>query len=384
MRVLIFTDEYDYGYFTFIYNEIKQLEAAGVELHVVCERTGKLKETDTDYTRIPMIKNALFRNFYLATSRRRLFFLTSFFPYFSKRQRIIRDYKPDIIHLHFGDTATRLFFPLKSSIRNIPFVVSFHGFDASNFLSRAYYVENLRHMIREPRFHGICVSRHLKENLVRKDTGINDRNSSILYYGTNVDMFRRTRRENNKVRIFLQISSFYEKKGHIYTLQAFRKFLDRNEGKAKLIIGGDGPRREGLMQLARELGLTDAVEFPGWINRDQAVRLLDEADYFVHHSITADNGDQEGMPNAIIEAMAMELPVISTHHSGIPELMEDGVNGYLVKEKDVDAYAVKMEQILSWTYLPASREKIEQHFSLPVHTKGLLSIYQQQLDNSSK
>ena len=251
MRVLVFTDEYDFSYFTFIYNEIKKLEEAGVEVFVVCERIGKLRGSDSNYSLIPLPENRLLRNIYLAANRRGLFFISSLYGYFRKRRQIIKDFKPDIVHMHFGDTAIRIFFPLKKSLKNIPFAVTFHGFDASSLLSRPHYLDSLKELIIQPNFFGICVSQHLKNNLLERGLPINDQNSSILYYGIDADTFHRTQWSNNKVRIFLQISGFYEKKGHIYTLQAFKKFLERNKGAARLIIGGDGPLREDIMKACK-------------------------------------------------------------------------------------------------------------------------------------
>jgi len=103
---------------------------------------------------------------------------------------------------------------------------------------------------------------------------------------------------------------------------------------------------------------------------------MDEAHAFLHHSVTAANGDTEGMPNAIMEAMAMELPVISTYHSGIPELVEDGVNGYLVQEKDVEAYAYRLSAIMTWPLQPANREKIMDICEIGGHARQLTRIYQ--------
>ena len=375
MRVLVFTDEYDYSYYTFIYNEIKKLEEAGAEIFVVCERVGKLKEGDTNYSCIPQPRNRLLQNIYLSTSRRKWFFIAFLYRYFRERKKILEAYKPDLVHVHFGDTAARLYFPLERSFQKYPFLVSFHGFDASHLLNRDHYVDLLRELLQRPNFFSIYVSKHLRNNLLEKGLPIDDKKSFLLYYGIDPDQFFRTRRVNNDVRIFLQISGFYEKKGHIYTLRAFSKFLERNEGRARLIIGGDGPLREEIMKNCAGLGLSHAVEFPGWISRDRAVELLNEADYFVHHSVTSETGDQEGLPNAILEAMSMELPVISTFHSGIPELVEDGVNGYLVAERDVDTYADRMEKILKWGYLPVNRIKISDKFSLKAHTGTLLDIY---------
>lgn len=383
MRVLVFTDEYDYGYYTFIYNEIERLKEAGIEVCVVCERIGKLKPEDTGYYCIPLTENKLLRNFYLSCYKRKLFSIISCYSYFRKRKKIIRSFQPDLIHVHFGDTAVKLYFTLEKTLRGYPYLVSFHGFDASTLLNQPQYSGRLRELMLQPGFHAICVSEHVKNNLISRGMNINPENSSLLYYGIDITKFQRTRHQNNEIRVFLQISGFFEKKGHVYTLLAFKEYLAKNPGKAKLVIGGDGPLREEIANKCKELELTGDVELPGWISRDKAVTLLNEADYFVHHSITAQNGDQEGLPNAIIEAMSMELPVISTYHSGIPELVEDGVNGFLVGERDIAAYTDRMEKIIAWSYLPANREKIRRQFSLEVHTERLLSIYKRVSDKKT-
>ncbi|MCU1486745.1 MAG: colanic acid biosynthesis glycosyltransferase WcaL [Actinomycetia bacterium] len=104
-------------------------------------------------------------------------------------------------------------------------------------------------------------------------------------------------------------------------------------------IVGDGPLRPRLEALVAELGLEDRVHLLG-AQPPRAVRqLLARADVFLAPSVTAGDGDQEGIPVAIMEAMAAGLPVVSTHHSGIPELVEHGVTGLLVAERDVDGLA---------------------------------------------
>ena len=136
---------------------------------------------------------------------------------------------------------------------------------------------------------------------------------------------------------FLQVSSFVEKKGHSYTVRAFRELL-RIHPLCRLTLIGDDTCgrpsrrsarswRDGQSSLRRQ-----AIE-PG----DRP--LLERADAFVHHSLTADDGDQEGIPNAIIEAMATGLVPVSTMHAGIPELIENQVSGFLAPERDVPGYA---------------------------------------------
>jgi len=376
MRVLVFVDEYDYSLYTFIYNEIKRLEQRGLDVHVVCERVGRLRPEDTNYTCIPFMKSQLVRNIYLAAYNRGLYLLLGLYPFLRKRKQIIERFKPDLIHIHFGLTAVRLYLPLESSFSGYPVLTSFHGFDASSLLRKDYYIKRLKPYVQKPNVSTLFVSKALQNNMAAAAVPIREEASYLLYYGIDISTFRRTRRVHNDVKVFLQISNFMEKKGHAYTLRAFKKFITKHPGKAKLVLGGDGPLKEMVVEECRSLGLESMVEFPGWIARDKAVAMLDAADFFVHHSITADDGDQEGMPNAILEAMTMELPVLSTWHSGIPELVEDGVHGYLVKEKDIDEYALRMEKVMDWPYLPQSREKIERQFSLDAHTNGLLAIYE--------
>ena len=105
-----------------------------------------------------------------------------------------------------------------------------------------------------------------------------------------------------------------------------------------------------------------------------------KSDIFVHHSSTAANGDQEGIPNAILEAMSMELPVLSTYHSGIPEAVIHNENGLLCNENDIETYSKQMAEICKWGLLPKNRKRIEEKFSIDLHIKELKSFY----DNISK
>ena len=102
---------------------------------------------------------------------------------------------------------------------------------------------------------------------------------------------------------------------------------------------------------------------------------MDVADVFVHHSITSKKGDQEGIPNALVEAMAMEMPVLTTFHSGIPELVSHGVNGFLCEENDVLTYSEQMDQIYNWGYRKENRDLIEKKFSLKKHIDKLNEMY---------
>jgi colanic acid/amylovoran biosynthesis glycosyltransferase len=174
---------------------------------------------------------------------------------------------------------------------------------------------------------------------------------------------------------FLQVSSFQTRKGQHITLNAFKLLLATKPAvECRLVLAGNGPEFEAVRSLARSLRIEEHVDFTGWVSPAQARALMDEADCFVHHSLTVD-GWTEGIPNAIIEAMAMELPVISTRHAGIPELVRDGVDGFLVEEDDVQAYAQRMTEVLSWGYLSESRRRVEELFEFERHMDQLREFY---------
>ena len=94
------------------------------------------------------------------------------------------------------------------------------------------------------------------------------------------------------------------------------------------------------------MGLQDKVEFLGWQKQEKVVALLKTAHILLAPSVTASDGDQEGIPVIIMEAMAIGVPVVSTYHSGIPELVVDGKSGFLAKERDSEGLAVKMKAII--------------------------------------
>ena len=221
------------------------------------------------------------------------------------------------------------------------------------------------------------VADSLRKNLNRYT--INTERSMILHSGIDLTRFKIEKLyQKSNPFIFLQISSLKAKKGHRYTIEAFAKFLKSQTNKAYLLrFTGDGEERGELEALVRQLGIADKVDFIGFVSSTEAKILLEEADVFVHHSITPDDGDEEGIPNAVMEAMAMELPVISTYHAGIPELVTDGVHGYLVEEKDVESYAQRMQDILSWRRQPQNRKRIEEEFEINYHIQKLVHFYEQ-------
>jgi colanic acid/amylovoran biosynthesis glycosyltransferase len=146
---------------------------------------------------------------------------------------------------------------------------------------------------------------------------------------------------------------------------------------------GDGPLLAECQELVRELGLGAKVSFTGALKSDEIARELDHADAFLHHSVEAADGDKEGIPVSIMEAMAMGLPVVSTFHSGIPELIEHGISGFLVEERDIDGYAATLRQLID-SHQPvgeAANARVRDRFDLALSNAALLEIYRSLIEH---
>jgi glycosyltransferase involved in cell wall biosynthesis len=137
---------------------------------------------------------------------------------------------------------------------------------------------------------------------------------------------------------FVQAGRLIEKKGLPVTLRAFAAF-QKKYPNATLTIAGEGPMLGELQHLARELDVDARISFTGFISQEQLRDIYYRSHIFLHPSQTGHDGNQEGVPNSMLEAMASGLPVFATRHGGIPEAIENGVSGMLVPERDHVALA---------------------------------------------
>jgi glycosyltransferase involved in cell wall biosynthesis len=146
----------------------------------------------------------------------------------------------------------------------------------------------------------------------------------------------------------VQAGRLIEKKGLPVTLRAFASFLKRYPN-ATLTIAGEGPLLGQLQELAGGLKIDNRVSFTGFISQEQLRDLYCGSHIFLHPSETGPDGNQEGIPNSMLEAMASGLPVFATEHGGIPEAVKHGVSGVLVLERD--------DEELAWALLNAVEDR---------------------------
>lgn len=375
----MFSDNFGGRTTTFIYNEVKYLSKKH-DLLYICNKSINDNQYSYDYVKvIPYKWDTFFTKAQWKLWQHDIYLSFKNIAFANELNKEIEYFEPDIIHCHFGFEALKILDNIKN--KTIPIVVHFHGYCASQMMLKKSYVRKMKYYLSQKNVFPIFVTVHFKKRF--QENKINVTNSILIYYGINTSIFKRSNYSKKDKKVFLQVSSLAEKKGQEYTIKAFAQFLAKEENKnIELIITGDGSKKEQLEKLAQELNVSDYINFVGNVSHSRARDLMEQADIFVHHSITAENGDQEGIPNAIMEAMAMELPIISTYHSGIPELVEDGVNGYLVQEKDIETYAQRMQDILDWGCKPENRKKIVKNFEYLKHNQKLEMFYKEIIDKN--
>jgi len=245
--------------------------------------------------------------------------------------RILAGREADMMHVYFGHTGVHLLPVLKRWPK--PTVVSFHGMDVQPREDQPGYIDRLRDMLQ---FLPMVMARSesLKQRLI--DLGCPEEKIRLNRTAIPADEFPyidRAAPTAERPWHLVQACRLIEKKGLDVTLRVFAAFVADHPG-AKLTIAGDGPLRDSLEQQARELGISEQINLVGFLGGEELRDLFHSAHLFIHPSrLTADK-NQEGIPNAMLEAMATGLPVLATLHGGIPEAVENGKTGLLVAEDD--------------------------------------------------
>lgn len=216
--------------------------------------------------------------------------------------------------------------------------------------------------------------RHLAETY-----GIEIEKFRVVYHGVDLALFQPRGQESNAEPIILSVGRLVEQKGFDRLLRACAHLAQKGYQFQCQIIG-DGPLCHDLKQLAQDLGLNGRVKFHGRIFQEQLVDYYSAADVFVLPCIPASDQDRDGIPNTLIEAMAMQVPVVSTCFSGIPELVVDGSTGLLVEPDDVLALAEAMAKLLEDPDCRRrmgqdGRQRVLQHFTVQGSASKLQGIF---------
>jgi len=286
---------------------------------------------------------------------------------------VVKSVRADVMHLFFGNVAVHWLELLRRI--DIPVVVSFHGADVTGAIAGpAYRAARDEVFARSSRI--ACRSEALAARVIALGAP-HDKTCVTRTVIPVPDEFARSAAaaESNTI---LQASRLVPKKGVKTTLLAFAK-CSTNHPESRLTIAGEGPMAEELRGLAAQLGIADRVRFTGFLTQAQLAGEFKKTAAFVHPSESV-NGDTEGVPNSLLEAMAAGIPVVATRHGGIVEAVKDGESGFLVHEGDADALAERMGRLLNDAALNqqmgrAAHESVRASYSESASAQGLDRLY---------
>jgi colanic acid/amylovoran biosynthesis glycosyltransferase len=294
---------------------------------------------------------------------------------FVKEQRI------SILHAHHAQLGM-LLLPFKEKT-NLPLVTSIRGRDATMANQPVGYFDSMQLLFEQgDQFFPVCD--YLADRI--NSWGCPSEKIRVLYGGVDLSQFHYRPLPQRETLNILSMGRLVEKKGHHVLMKAFQRIKNRFPHATLTIIGG-GELEEYLKSLASQLNLGDSFRLLKHLPKDKVREHMANADLFCAASLTASNGDVEGIPNTLKEAMATGVPVLSTYHAGIPELITPGKEGLLAKENDVDELAEAIEFMFThreqWeTYTTAARQKVEQAFDLEKQLLTQAKFYDELLGGS--
>jgi glycosyltransferase involved in cell wall biosynthesis len=298
--------------------------------------------------------------------------------------RRLRAEQAALVHVHFGTDAVD-YWPLLKKL-NLPVVVTLHGFDINvhehewrrsrTSLANRRYPDRLLALSKQRGVHFVAVSEAIRQRAI--DYGIAPESITVRYIGVDRKRFAfggtpvaaRPRR-------ILYVGRLVEKKGGELLIRAFAQ-LRSQVPDAELVMAGDGPLEAGFREVAVRLGAN--VTFLGSVSSEEVRKQIDRARVFCLPSITAANGDAEGLPISILEAQACGVPVVTSARGGATEGIIPGVTGFAFPEGDVSALVDRLTKLLQddvlATYMSASAIAfIADRFDIAQCTRALEDLY---------
>lgn len=287
----------------------------------------------------------------------------------------------DIIHCHFGPNGILGVTLKEMGVFEGKVVTTFHGYDISSYIRK--HGDNVYNSLFLKGDMFLPISERWKNKLIE----LGCREQKIVVHRMGIDMSKfhfspRESKKNDKVRL-LSIARLIEKKGIQYAVQAVAEVL-RNHPHIEYSIIGDGPLKTSLEGLIERLNIGNKVRLLGWKQQEEIIELMKNTDIVIAPSVVSEDGDEEGIPVVLMEALAQGIPVLSTRHSGIPELVQDGESGFLVPERNVNALAEKLAYLVKhpevWQKMGRTgRGYVEKYYDIDKLNDILLELYQRVL-----
>jgi glycosyltransferase involved in cell wall biosynthesis len=288
--------------------------------------------------------------------------------------RLVHRLGIDILHPH--EVVSNMLTYAASFRRRVPIVTTKHGWITNSVKQR--FFKTVDKVIAKRYDCVIAVSRKIQDELLA--AGVSSRKVRLVHNAIVWDRYKKTGRNGFlqqtiarklETPVLVSIGRMSPEKGHADLIEAVR-LLAADGRRFSVVLVGDGPQRRSLETRVREMGLADRVHFPGYLS--DTARVLEHADLTVLPSHT------EGLPNAALEALAMEVPVLATRVGGTPEVITDGETGRLVPPNAPAALAAGIAEFLDnrerWRQMAVcGRAMVERQFDFGARTRHVEAIY---------
>lgn len=377
---------------TFVINEIIAVQSLGIEVYTVlmfpaqpCQQELVAAVHREPYDLSQLDRHQLAQRSPFLLRSKQLVETHRLSPWFAEFAACVADFaianNLEHLHAHFAADSA-LVAMLVSELTDIPFSFTAHAYDL--FIDNPGEpgeTQDLRlNTLVQRASQVIAISQFNKRFLLDKTKEEFAPKINVIHCGIDTERFIPQEVRQAASARFLSVGRFVEKKGHQFLVRAFEKVLGAAP-QSRLCLVGDGPLKPEIMDLCGELGILDQVEFLGSVSSETVQEQVGRADVFVLHSVTAGNADMEGIPVSLMEASASGLPVISTWHAGIPELVIDGSTGFLNNERDIDGLASSMIRLATEPALrnemgKAGRILVAKQFNQQVEATKLKMAFQ--------
>lgn len=372
---------------TWIHTQIGHLPADRVESHVVCERTENLDQFPVarlhDFSAAGVLERTWDRGLRRIGMRRHLGFLV----------RVAAGLRADVIHSHFGDVGWSNLGAART-LRS-RHVVTFYGYDVSRLPRMKGWPERFRALFRDIDL-ALCEGPHMARRVV--ELGCAEAKVRVLHLGIPPEQFPfkpRQWHDGQRLRVLIA-GTFTEKKGIPAALEALGAL--RHNVDLEVTILGDARRESAetqrekgrILSAMKSSGLAGNVRLMGYQPYSRFIELAYEHHLFLAPSVTAEDGDTEGgAPVSIIEMAASGMLVVSTKHCDIPEVVQDGVTGFLAREGDVkgliDCLLAATREPHRWPQMLArARSRIETEFNARTQGERLAAHYEAVAGNRTR
>ena len=289
------------------------------------------------------------------------------------------------LHAHFCHSATTVVM-FASQLCGLPFSFTAHAKDI--YVRALNPGDLLQTKLRRAKFVVTC-TRANQAHLA--GLGVKETPIYAIYHGLDTRQFapRVTVTDESATPLLLSVGRLVEKKGFPFLIEACWLLKDRGYRFQCQIIGGAGPCERQVASMIHELELEDTVALRPPVTQEELRMIYQEATLFTLPCQIVENDDRDGIPNVLVEAMAVGLPVVSTNISGIPELIEHGVSGLLAPQKDARALADAIAELLDSPALrqqlgAAAREKVCRLFDSESNVLALHRLFLDCLDEAQK